>query len=167
MNTCFSESMLNELHFQVAKSRKKRGKQDLVFYFRDPFELISIDEQIDYYDDWIEDIDQDSIDECMKFERKPLEAIFRIKGSDKEIFVILISLKSKGVFSVSDIHRYEHLALANRKKLYGQSKKIRERLDQLLLEQPGRALIEMKQPSSLQTTFPFDAGLNFSRALSV
>jgi len=138
-----AETALNELNFQVAKSKIRRGKQDLAFYFRDPFELISIDEEISFYDDWIEDIDQDSIEEVMKFERKPLEASFRIKGSDHELFIILISLKSKGVFSVSDIHRYEHLALANRKKLYGQSKKIRERLDQLLREQPNRALIVM------------------------
>ncbi len=49
----------------------------------------------------------------------------------------------KAVFSVTDIHRYEHLALANRKKLYAQSKKVRERLDRLFDEDPDRAVVVM------------------------
>lgn len=134
---------LGELGYQVVKSKKKRGKMDLVMYCRPPFEPISIDANVAFYDDWIEDIDQDSIDEVLRFERKPLEVQFRLQGTGKELMVILISLKSKGVFSVADIHQYEHLALANRKRLFGQSKKIRQRLNLLLEEDPCRAIVVM------------------------
>ena len=40
--------------------------------------------------------------------------------------------KSKGVFSVNDLLVYQKLALANRKKLFAQAKKIRRRLDQIM-----------------------------------
>ncbi len=79
----------------------------------------------------------------LKFERKPLEAVFRHKETNEEIMIILLSLKSKGVFSVADIHHHQHLALANRKKLYGQSKKLRQRLDELLTENINRSIIIM------------------------
>jgi len=138
-----NETTLSKLNYNIAKSDVKRGKQDLVFYYRDPFEVISLDENPEFYDDWQEDIDNDSIIEVLKFERKPIEALFRVKGTDKQLLIILVSFKSKGVFTVSDIHRYEHLALANRKKLYAQSKKVRERVDCLLDQNPGLPILLM------------------------
>jgi hypothetical protein len=134
---------LAPLNFQIAKSSHKRNRQDLVIYYREPFELVSIDEDIDFYEDWTEDIDEDSIVELLKFERKPLEVVLRDRENGHLLRIILVSFKSKAVFSVSDIHRYEHLALANRKKLYAQSKKVRERLDGLFDENPNRAVVVM------------------------
>ncbi len=138
-----NNTVLKELDYKIAKSDETRGKQDLLFYYRDPFEVVSIDENIDFYQRWIEDIDGDTIDEVMQFERKPMEVIFVEKRTGRQILVILISFKSKGVFSVNDIHSYEHIALANRKKLHGQSKKVRERMDELLKENPDREIIVM------------------------
>ena len=134
-------SALSKLNFSIAKSSHKRGKQDLLFYYRDPFELISLDEHIDYYNDWLEDIDGDTIKEQLHFERKPLEAIFRNRETGNEITIILVSFKSKGVFSTTDIHQYEHLAIANRKKLYGQSKKVRTRVEEFIEKTPDRPFI--------------------------
>lgn len=138
-----NNSALNKYDFKIAKSSRKRGKQDLLFYYRDPFEVVSIDENIDFYADWLEDIDGDTIKELLHFERKPLEVRFRDTSTGKELLIILVSLKSKGVFSTTDIHTYEYLALANRKKLYGQSKKLRERIDNLMDEQPDLPLMIM------------------------
>ena len=134
---------IKELNYKIAKSDVKRGKQDLVFYYRDPFEVISIDENVEFYDDWIEDIDGDSINEVLRFERKPIEVLFQVKGTDKQLLIILVSFKSKGVFAVADIKQYEYLALANRKKLYGQSKKVRERLNILLKDDPNKNIVVM------------------------
>ncbi|MBN2529402.1 MAG: hypothetical protein JXR76_23645 [Deltaproteobacteria bacterium] len=125
---------LQKLNLKVAQSTHRRGKQDLVMYYRDPFEVVSVDTHYAFYDPWIEDIDNDSIKEQLSFERKPLEVLFRNRHTGKALLVILVSFKSKGVFLTTDIHQYEHLALANRKKLYGQAKKVRERVDTLLEE---------------------------------
>lgn len=134
---------LRNLRYSIAKSDHKRGKQDLVVYFRDPIEIVSIDDHIHYYDEWIEDIDHDGIKEVCEFERKPLEVLFRIKGTDIIFLVILVATKSKGVFSINDLINHQYLALANRKKLLAQSKKIRSRVDQLMNEQPNLPLIIM------------------------
>ncbi|MBT4288679.1 MAG: hypothetical protein HOD92_15235 [Deltaproteobacteria bacterium] len=141
---CFIENTdLKNLHYQVGKSNHKRGKQDLVVYYRDPLEIISIDDEIKFYDQWTEDIDHDGIKEVCEFERKPLEVLFRIKGSNIIFLVILVASKSKGVFSVSDLINHQFLALANRKRLLAQSKKIRKRIDQLMSQQPNLPLIIM------------------------
>ena len=137
----FNENYLKDLNYKIVKSEVKRSRQDLVFYYREPFELVSFDENVNFYDDWIEDIDEDTIDEVLRFERKPLEVLFRING--KEIMIILIAFKSKGVFIIANFHKYQSVALANRKKLYGQAKKVRERLDNLMRENPERAIIVM------------------------
>ena len=141
---CFVKtSDLASFDFKIAKSSHKRNRQDMMLYYRDPFELVSIDENISFYEDWTEDIDEDSIVELLRFERKPLEVVLKNRKSGHQILIILVSFKSKAVFSVTDIHRYEHLALANRKKLYAQAKKVRERLDMLFDEDPDRAVIVM------------------------
>jgi len=134
---------LTDFGYQVGKSDHKRGKQDLVVYYREPFEILTIDDNIKFYDEWAEDIDQDGIKEVCEFERKPLEILFRLKGTDITFLVILVATKSKGVFSINDIVNHQYLALANRKKLLAQSKKIRSRLDQLMDEQPNLPLIVM------------------------
>ncbi|MBN2718534.1 MAG: hypothetical protein JXX14_22005 [Deltaproteobacteria bacterium] len=134
---------LAPLNLKVAKSAHRRGRQDLVFYYRAPFEVVSIDEQYSFYSDWIEDIDNDTIKEQLSFERRPLEVVFEDTGTGKRLLIILVSFKSKGVFSTTDIYQYEYLALANRKKLYGQAKKVRERVDSLLRENPDLSLIVM------------------------
>ena len=92
----------------------------------------------DLDEDDIEDIDEDTIDEVLRFERKPLEVLFKVNG--KELLIILIAFKSKGVFITANFHKYQSIALANRKKLYGQAKKVRERLDLLLNENPEKNL---------------------------
>lgn len=142
-NYFLENTPLSKLKFKVAKSSHKRGKQDLVFYYREPFKVVSMDENISFYNDWLEDIDNDSIKEQLHFERRPFEVVFEDTSTQKQLLIILVSFKSKGVFSTTDIHQYEHLALANRKKLYGQAKKVRERVDNLLDEDPTRALIVM------------------------
>ncbi|MBN2342557.1 MAG: endonuclease/exonuclease/phosphatase family protein [Deltaproteobacteria bacterium] len=134
---------LSPFSFQVAKSNHKRGKQDLVMYYRHPFEVVSMDDNVSFYNDWLEDIDNDSIKEQLHYERRPLEVIFRNTQTGKELLIIVASFKSKGVFLTTDIHQYEYLALANRKKLYGQAKKVRERIDCLLDASPDLPFIVM------------------------
>jgi len=118
--------------YQIVKGEEIRGSQDLVFYYRDPFEVVEVDANIDFYAPWLEDIDDDGIQELCDFERTPLEVLFRIKGTDIRFYVILILGKSKGVFTVNDLMAYQRFALSNRKKLYAQAKKIRRRLDQIM-----------------------------------
>ncbi|MHC4872331.1 MAG: endonuclease/exonuclease/phosphatase family protein [Planctomycetota bacterium] len=138
-----NNTAISELGYKLCKSKEKRGKQDLLFYYRDPFEVVSLDENVSFYNRWVEDIDNDTIEEVLRFERRPLEVFFRDKESSTEFMVILLSFKSKGVFSVTDIHSYEHIALANRKKLHAQSMKVRERIDNLLDRDPDMPLIVM------------------------
>ncbi len=117
--------------FQIAKGEENRGYQDLVVYYRDPFEVLEIDTNVDFYSPWLEDIDDDGIQELCEFERIPLEVLFRIKGTDIRFYLILILGKSKGVFAVKDLLTYQRMALSNRKRLFAQAKKIRRRLDQI------------------------------------
>ena len=138
-----SHPKLKGLKYSIAKSKVSRGSQDLLFYYRDTFEVLSIDDNLHFYDPWHEDIDNDSIEEYLFFERQPLEVRFRHKESGEQFLIILVSFKSKGVFSTTDIYRYEKLALANRKKLFAQSKKVRERLDNLLHSHPELPVIVM------------------------
>jgi len=130
--TFLSENGLDSLGYNILKSEINRGKQDLVLYYKEPFEPISVDTVPEFYDPWLEDIDDDNIKEYCEFERIPLEVVFRVKGTDIEFMIILVLAKSKGVFSVVDFYEHQKLALANRKRLYAQSKKIRNRLDELL-----------------------------------
>ncbi len=123
--------------YQIAKGEENRGGQDLVVYYRDPFEVLEIDANIDFYSPWLEDIDDDGIQELCDFERIPLEILFRIKDTDIRFYLILILGKSKGVFAVNDLLTYQRIALSNRKKLFAQAKKIRHRLDQIMaMENP-------------------------------
>ncbi len=115
-----------------------RGVQNLVFYYRDPVSPVAIDEGFSFYDPWQEDIDGDGLKEYLTWERKPLEAVFKIGAVGQELRCILVHAKSKGIFSVVDLHHFENISLGNRKKLIGQANRLRSRLDDLL-----------KQPNSL------------------
>ncbi len=129
--------------YQLVKGEENRGAQDLVIYYKDPFEVIAVDDNLEFYDPWLEDIDDDGIQELCDFERKPLEVLFRIKETDIQFQMILILGKSKGVFSVNDLMVYQKLALANRKKLFAQAKKIRSRLDQIMSREKPLPVIVM------------------------
>jgi endonuclease/exonuclease/phosphatase family metal-dependent hydrolase len=131
------------MDYKIASSQYKRGKQDLIFYYKDKFEVVSIDANYNYYDQWIEDIDNDSIKEVCEFERYPLEVKFKEKQTGKVFLIILLLLKSKGVFSVTELQAYQNFALANRKKLHAQAKKVRERIDYLMINEPDLPVIVM------------------------
>jgi hypothetical protein len=137
------KTQLNQHHFQILQGYESRGEQDLAIYYREPFEVESVDTHVEFYDSWLEDIDSDDIKELCYFERKPLEVMFKIKNSNIRCLLILILAKSKGVSSVNDVLNYQRLAVANRKKLYAQSKKIRERLDQIMINDPDLPVILM------------------------
>ena len=129
--------------YKIAKSAHRRGKQDLVYYYREPFDPVSLDAGYEFYEPWIEDIDSDGIKEVFEFERKPLEAVFRITGTDIQLMIILVAAKSKGVFYSNDLINHEHLAIANRKKLLAQAGRIRMRVESLLDSDPAVPLIVM------------------------
>lgn len=113
-----------------------RGAQNLVFYVRAPFELVSIDQGSDFYAPWDIDIDSDGVKEHFQWERRPLEAVFRIgNGANAQrVRFILVHTKSKGIFDVVDLASYQNRALGNRKKLIAQATRLRERLDAYLAE---------------------------------
>ena len=109
-----------------------RGGQNLVFYYRAPFSVVSIDDAFSFYDPWTADIEEDGLRENHKWERKPLEVLLKIGGDDAQLRIILVHTKSKGVFSVVDLYDFQKISLANRKRLVGQAIRLRERLEQLV-----------------------------------
>lgn len=121
--------------YQVV-SGASRGGQNLVFYIRDPFQLVEIDNFDNVYDPWNVDIDDDAVTERIRWDRKPLEAIFSI-GQDtnaQRVRFINVHSKSKGIFDVVDLARFQEISYGNRKKLIAQATNLRERLDDLLTE---------------------------------
>lgn len=138
----FIDTYLRFSGFHVAMG-VSRGRQNLVFYYRDPLILQSIDDHFTFYDPWEVDIDTDGVKEGLRWERKPLEAIFRIGANGPEFRAILVHTKSKGIFSVVDLHQYQKIALGNRKRLVGQALRLRQRLDGLLDESPPTPFIVM------------------------
>lgn len=127
----FIEHFLPASGYQVAQG-VSRGAQNLVYYYRDPITLVSVDEALSFYEPWASDIDDDGVVEQFQWDRKPLEAVFSIAPAGRQVRVILVHTKSKGVFSVADLYHYEKIALASRKRLVGQGSRLRERLDALL-----------------------------------
>jgi len=109
-----------------------RGGQNLVFYYRDPVKEVSVDSSISNYNPWTTDINNDGLDERYKWERKPLEAVFRLGQNGPTIRTILVHTKSKIVASVVDFHNFQKIALANRKKLVAQAMHLRSRVDTLI-----------------------------------
>lgn len=131
----FVQNFLSDSDYKLALGAS-RGGQNLVFYYRDPFSLVSIDDARSSYDPWLADIDKDGLREKHKWERKPLEAIFEIESGGPQIRVILVHTKSKGVFSVVDLQDFQRISLGNRMRLLGQALMLRDRLDQLI-QQPN------------------------------
>jgi len=109
-----------------------RGAQNLVIYYRDPFIPVSTDAELDFYDPWQLDLDDDKVVERFAWDRKPLEVVFKIGANGPKVMVILVHSKSKGVFSVVDLANFQKISLGNRKRLVAQALKLRERLDQLI-----------------------------------
>jgi len=127
----FISTYLSGTGYQLAHG-VSRGGQNLVFYYRPPFTVVSIDDAFDFYQPWSDDVDNDGLKEQYHWERKPLEAVFAIGGTGQQLRLILAHTKSKGVFSVVDLHRLQEISLANRKCLVGQALRLRQRLEQLL-----------------------------------
>ena len=127
----FIDHYLSSSGYQLAHGFS-RGSQNLVFYYRRPFSVISIDDAVSFYEPWEADIEEDGLKERHKWERKPLEAVFEIGSDGPRLRIILVHTKSKGIFSVVDLHSFQKISLANRKRLVGQALKLRNRLDQLL-----------------------------------
>jgi len=127
-----AQEPLRDLGYSVTHGKHKRGRQDLVLYHRPPFVPLEVDGGYEFFEDWLEDIDDDGIMELCTFERRPLEVLFGIEGTDVKLLVMVVATKSKGVFTVQDIIGYQHRALANRKRLLAQCRRIRKRVDQLM-----------------------------------
>ncbi len=127
----FISTYLAGLGYKIAMG-VSRGAQNLVIYYRDPFIPISTDAELDFYDPWQLDLDDDKVVERFAWDRKPLEVVFQIGADGPNVMVILVHSKSKGVFSVVDLANFQKISLGNRKRLVAQALKLRERLDQLI-----------------------------------
>lgn len=138
----FIANYLTGLGYKLANG-KSRGSQNLVFYYRNPFIVESIDDSISYYEPWTKDIEGDGLNERLEWDRKPLEAVFKIGQNGPKLRIILVHTKSKGVYSVVDLTNYQKISLANRKKLVGQAMRLRDRLIKLVNEQNPLPIIVM------------------------
>ncbi|MEW6718580.1 MAG: endonuclease/exonuclease/phosphatase family protein [Chloroflexota bacterium] len=138
----FIENYLPEMGFQLAQG-VSRGAQNLVFYYRQPFSVLSLDENHSYYDPWHSDTDDDGLEENYHWERRPLEATFEITPGGPKLDVLLVHTKSKGIFTVVDFQNFQKIALANRKRLVAQAIKLRSRLNELLTDANPRPIVVM------------------------
>lgn len=74
--------------------------------------------------------------------RPPLELSIRDPQTDAELGRIIVAhTKSKGIFDLVDMARFEQLSERNRRKLYAECYSIRERCDQWLDEDPDMKII--------------------------
>lgn len=144
-----------------------RGAQNLLFYYREPFRLVEIDPAFGFYDPWLADLEEDGLKEQHRFERKPLEAVFRIGEDGPRFRAILLHTKSKGIFDVVDFHRFQEIALANRKRLIGQALRMRERIEELLNQPDPEPLIIMGDLNDGPGLDPLErkAGMSFVETL--
>lgn len=133
-----------------------RGGQNLVYYYRDPVEELSVDSHFFYYNPWTTDIDDDGLEERHSWERKPLETVFRLGQGGPELRAILVHTKSKIVSSVVDLHNYQKIALANRKKLVAQAMRLRSRLNDLLAQENALPLVVMGDMNDGPGLDPFE-----------
>lgn len=141
----FIENFLPNSGYNIAHG-VSRGIQDLVIYYRDPFQVISIDRNIYYYSPWDEDINNDGMKEHLLWDRKPLEVEFRIGENGSQLLIILVHTKSKGIFSVVDFHEFQKIAQANRAWLIGQAQRLRARLETFLDTYDPYPVIVMGDP---------------------
>ena len=151
----FINNYLQGSGYQLAH-RASRGGQNLVFYYRNPFAVASIDDAISFYEPWNADVEDDGLNERHKWERKPLEVVFEIGQGGPRLRIVLVHAKSKGVFSVVDWHNFQKIALANRKRLVGQSIRLRSRLDQLLEDQNPLPVVVMGDMNDGPGLDPFE-----------
>lgn len=76
--------------------------------------------------------------------RAPLELSVISAGSGDELArIIIVHAKSKGIFDLVDMARFEQISQRNRKKLYAECFSIRERCDQWLKEKPSMKIVVM------------------------
>jgi hypothetical protein len=151
----FINNYLPNSGYQLAHGTS-RGGQNLVFYYRPPFSVISVDDALSFYAPWEDDIEQDGLKERHKWERKPLEAVFEIGQGGPQFRIILVHAKSKGIFSVVDLYNFQKISLANRKRLVGQALKLRERLDDLLQGQNPLPIVVMGDMNDGPGLDPFE-----------
>lgn len=137
-NQGFIAAFLPDSGYKLAAGQS-RGRQDVVVYHRPRFEVISIDDSYGYYDAWTDDVDQDGVEERLRWERRPLEVVFRVGASGPKFRLIVVHTKSKGIFDVTDLAGFQSISLGNRKKLVAQATKLRTRIDKLLRD--GESLI--------------------------
>lgn len=82
------------------------------------------------------------IKEQYKHYRPPFEISMRKPGEETELGRIIIAhAKSKGIFDLVDMARFEQLSERNRRKLLAECLSIRERCDQWLDENPDLKLV--------------------------
>lgn len=128
----FLAGFLPEAGYRLAAGQS-RGRQDLVVYHRPPFEVVSVDDAYGYYDAWTDDVDQDGVEERLRWERRPLEIVFRVGAGGPTFRLVFVHTKSKGIFDVTDLAGFQSISLGIRKKLVAQATRLRTRLDKLLL----------------------------------
>jgi endonuclease/exonuclease/phosphatase family metal-dependent hydrolase len=157
----FIENYLSGSGYRLA-SGVSRGGQNLVFYYREPFSVERVDEDLSFYDPWEEDIDEDGLKERHRWERKPLEVVFKIGANGLRLRTILVHAKSKVVFSVVDLYDFQKISAANRKRLMGQALKLRRRLDALLRDPNRIPLIVMGDLNDGPGMDPFERMLGRS-----
>jgi hypothetical protein len=144
-----------------------RGGQNLVYYYRDPVHVVSVDTHISHYGPWTIDIDDDGLDERHKWERKPLEAVFELGQNGPSFMAIFVHAKSKIIASVVDFHNFQKIALSNRKKLVAQAEHLRSRLDDLLDQDTALPLMVMGDMNDGPGLDPFEkmVGKSFVEAV--
>ncbi len=133
-----------------------RGGQNLVYYYRDPVHVVTVDSHMSYYGPWTIDIDDDELDERHKWERKPLEAVFELAQNGPRLMTILVHTKSKIVASVVNFHNFQKIALSNRKKLVAQAEHLRSRLDDLLEQETALPFVVMGDMNDGPGLDPFE-----------
>jgi endonuclease/exonuclease/phosphatase family metal-dependent hydrolase len=138
----FIDNYLPASGYQLAHG-VSRGGQNLVFYYREPFSVVSIDDELSFYEPWEIDIDNDGLKEQYSWDRKPLEVLFKVGSGGPQVRMILVHTKSKGIFSVVDLYNFQKISLANRKRLVSQALRLRERLDQLRQDPNASSIIVM------------------------
>lgn len=150
----FIERYLNN-EYSVSMG-SSRGGQNLVYYYRAPVQEVSVDSGISYYNPWATDIDDDGLKEQHKWERKPLEAVFKLGVEGPNLRGILVHAKSKIVASIVDLYDFEKIALANRKKMVAQAMHLRTRLDNLLTQDNALPLVVMGDMNDGPGLDPFE-----------
>lgn len=151
----FIDAFLASAGYRLAHG-VSRGGQNLVFYYREPFSVASVDAALSYYDPWEDDVDDDGLKERHRWERKPLEVVFRLGSNGPRLRTILVHAKSKVIFSVVDLYAFQKISAANRKRLVAQALRLRARLDALLQEPQAIPFVVMGDMNDGPGLDPFE-----------